>query len=115
MTAEVTPTRVVIHEAGQPKHWGDFGPVKKALRGSSIPALFQVVGGETPVWGFTSLTVKQAGIALIDPTKTAPENWMASCITTGHLVAALRVREEFQTSDHSEILRYGRGEVRKRN
>ena len=86
-----------------------FGPVKDALWDDFVPALFQVVGGETPLWGFTSLTMKQAGIALIDPTKTAPENWMASCITTVHLVASLRVREEFQTANHLEILRYGRG------
>ena len=54
-------------------------------------------------------------MSLPDPTNTAPENWTASCVITGHLVGALRGREEFWTSDHAKILRGGRGEVQRRN
>ena len=52
---------------------------------------------------------------LLDPTKTAPENWKASCVITGHLVTALRGQEDFRTADHAAYLREGREEVRKRN
>ena len=55
----------------------------------------------------TRLPVNQAGLALPDPKQTAPENWTASCVITGHLVAALRVQVVFQTADHSACLRKG--------
>ena len=44
-------------------------------------------------------------MALPDPSQTAPENWMASYVITGHLVAALRAQVEFWTADHSAFLR----------
>ena len=58
--------------------------------------------------------MKQAGLALPNPTQTAPENWTASCVITGHLVAALRGQVEFLTADHSACLREGRTAVRRR-
>ena len=61
------------------------------------------------------MTVKPAGMALPEPTKTTPENWMASCIITGYLVAALRIQEEFRKTDHATYMREGREYVRKRN
>ena len=70
-----------------------FGPVEHALQEALIPALFKVLGEVTPWRGDTDLPVKQAGLALPDPTKTAPESWTASCVITGHLVAALRGQE----------------------
>ena len=57
---------------------------------------------------FTRLPVKQAGLALTDPTQTAPDNSTASCVITGHLVAALRGQVEFRTADHSACLWEGR-------
>ena len=66
-----------------------FGPAEQALRYAFILALFQVLGEGILERGFTCLPVKQAVLALHDPTKTAPENWMESCVITGHLVAAL--------------------------
>ena len=61
----------------------------------------------------TRLQAKQAGLALPDPTKTATENWTASCVITGHLVAELRGQEEFQMADHLACLQEGRMAVRK--
>ena len=58
--------------------------------------------------------MKQAGLALPDPLKTAPENWTASCVITGHLVAALRGHVIFRTADHSACLRGGRLAVQHR-
>ena len=56
--------------------------------------------------------MKQAGLAIPDLVKTAPENWTASCVITGHLVAALRGHVVFLTADHSACLRGGRLAVR---
>ena len=67
-----------------------FGPVEKALRESFVLALFEGMVEGTLDRAVTCLPVKQAGLDLPDPTMTAPENWMASCVITGHLVAALR-------------------------
>ena len=64
--------------------------------------------------GVTRLPFKQAVLALPDPSQTAPENWTASCVITGHLVAALRGQVDFQTADNSACLWEGRIEVRRR-
>ena len=53
-------------------------------------------------------------LSLPDPTKTASENWTASYVITGHLVAVLRGQVEFRTADHSACLREGRTAVRRR-
>ena len=91
-----------------------FGPVEKALRETFVPALFEGMGDSIPERGFTCLQVKQAGLDLPDPSETAPDYGTASCIITGHLVAALRGQVEFRTADHSACLREGRTEVRQR-
>ena len=77
-----------------------FGPAEKVLRETSMPDLIEGLVEGAPERGVTRLTVKQLGLALPDPTHTAPENWMVSCVITGHLVAALRGQVEFRTADH---------------
>ena len=59
-----------------------FGPVEQGMREDFIPALFQGLREGTPGRGVPCLPMKQAGLDLPDPTKTAPENWMASCVIT---------------------------------
>ena len=56
--------------------------------------------------------MKQTGLELLDPTKTAPKNLRVSCVITGHLVTALRGKEEFRMDDPSAYLQEGRAEVR---
>ena len=56
----------------------------------------------------------QYKLALPDPSHMASENWTASCVITGHLVAALRGQVEFRTADHLACLREGRTAVRRR-
>ena len=46
---------------------------------------------------------------------TAPENWTASCVITGHFVVALRGKVEFRTADHSACLQEIRMDVWKRS
>ena len=81
-----------------------FGPVEQALQKTFLLDLFQGLGEGKPGRGVTRLPVKQAGLALPDPTKTAPEDWKTSCVIIGHLVASLRVQEELWTVDHSSCL-----------
>ena len=54
-------------------------------------------------------------MALPDSTQTAPKNWQASCVITGHLVSALRGQVPFRTADHAACLRDGRAAVRRQN
>ena len=44
----------------------------------------------------------------------APENWTVSCVITGHLVSALRGKDDFWTADHSDCLQEGQAVVQKR-
>ena len=67
-----------------------FGLVEQALWDDFILAFFQGLGEVTPRRRVTCPPVKQVGLALPDMTMMDPENWTASCIITGHLVALLR-------------------------
>ena len=78
-------------------------------------ALFHGLGERTLGIGVTRIPVKQEGLALPDPTNTAPENWMASCVVTGHLVAVIRGQVEFWTTDHSACLQEVRTALWKRS
>ena len=77
-----------------------FGPVEEALWGIFVPALFRGLSEVLPERENTRLPVKQAGLALQDPVQTSPKNWTASCVITGHLVAALRGQVVSRTADH---------------
>ena len=92
-----------------------FGLVEQVMQETVIPALLQGLGEVTPGIGVTRLPVKEMVLALPDPTNTAPENWTASCVIRGHLVALLRFQEEFRTADHSACLQEERTSVRKQN
>ena len=78
-----------------------------------MPALFEGLGEGVPERGVTRLPLKQAGLALPDPSQTAPEIRTASCVITRHLVAALRGKAKFRTADHLACLREGRTAVRR--
>ena len=47
-----------------------FGPVEKVLRETFVPELFEGLGDGVPERGFTRLPVKQARLALPNPTQT---------------------------------------------
>ena len=93
---------------------GPFGPVEEALREIFVPVRYEGLGEGVPKREITRLPVKQVGLDLTDPIQTAPENWTAYCVITGHLVAALRGQVKFWTADHSACLQEGRIAVRKR-
>ena len=85
-----------------------------ALKETFVLALSEILREGVPERGVTRLPIKQARFALPDPSQKAPENWTASCVITGHLVAALRGQVEFRMVDHSSCLREGRTAVQKR-
>ena len=91
-----------------------FDPVEEAFWEIFVLALFRGLKEGFPARKNTRLTVKQAGLALPDPVQTAPENWTASYVITGHLVESLRGQVEFWTADHSACLWEGRLSVRQR-
>ena len=82
-------------------------PVEKALRKTFLTALFQGLGEGALGRGFIRLSVKQAVLAIPDPTKDDFENWTTSFVITGRLVAAPREQEEFRTAYHSACLQEG--------
>ena len=92
-----------------------FGPIEEDIAKAFLPALFEGVVDGAPERAITRLSVKQAGMALPYPTRTAPENWQASCVITGNLVSALRGQVPFRTADHTACLRYGRAAVRRQS
>ena len=51
-----------------------FRPVEKALKETFVPELFEGLQEEMPERGVTRLPVKQAGLALLGPSQTIPEN-----------------------------------------
>ena len=66
-----------------------FQPIEHALQDTCLPVLFKGDTDQIPRRSVTGLPDKQAGSALADPTHTVRANWAASCVITGHLVAAL--------------------------
>ena len=91
-----------------------FVPVETALKDTFVSALFEGLREGMTERGVTRLPVKQAGLALSNPTQTAPENWTAPYVVTGHLVGALMGQVGFRTEDHSACLQEGRIAVRQR-
>ena len=49
-----------------------FGPAEKALQETFVPDFFEGLDEGTPKRGVTRLLVKQAGLALPDPSQMAP-------------------------------------------
>ena len=78
------------------------------LRDAFISALFKGATSQIPGRAFTSLPVKQYGIAFCNPTQTVGANCMSFCVITGHIVAALHGTAEFRAGDHILLI----GEVR---
>ena len=89
-----------------------FGPVKEALQEVFFPALFQGLTKGLLTRANTRLPVKQARLAIPYPVQTDPENWTASFVITGHLVAALRGQAAFRTANHTACLQGGQRVVR---
>jgi hypothetical protein len=71
----------------------EFSGIESALCTQFLPALFGKESLTNSQQQLTCLPVKQAGIAIPDPTELAGGNYMAFTVACGHLVAALRGKE----------------------
>ena len=85
-----------------------FKAVEDELQYTFLPSLFQGATSQIPGSAITGLPIKQAVIALPNPTRTVGANWTASCMITGHLVAALRGTAEFRSDNHAFLMEEGR-------
>ena len=92
-----------------------FHPVEDDLRVTFLPDLFQEDTSQIPRSEITGMTVKQAGIDLHSPNQTVSTNWTASCVITGHFVAALGRTAEFRSRDNALLIRKGRKEIQQRH
>ena len=92
-----------------------FQPVEDALQAAFLLDLSKGATSQIPGRVVTCLPVNQAGIALPDPTQTVKDNWTASCVITGHLVAALRGTAEFWLGYHDLLIGEVRDEIRQRH
>ena len=98
-----------------PIHLGRVWTSGGCTPGLFLMDLFQGFMEGIPGQEITRLPAKQTGLALQDPTKTAPDNCTATCVITGNLVAELQNREEFKMVDNAVIFCKGQGEIRRRN
>ena len=85
-----------------------FQVVEDVIWDIFLPDRFQGDKSQIPGRAITGLTVKKAGIAVLNPTWTVGENWTASCVITGHLVAVLRGTAKFRSVDHALLMGEGR-------
>ena len=89
-----------------------FFLIEDYLHQSLLPDLLRGKKSKVPLWGVTYLPVNQAELAIPNPNMYALEKWVSSCVITGHLIAAIWVKKEFNTRYHTLILREGRGKTR---
>ena len=82
----------------------DLQVVADALRDIFLPVIFKGTTAQIPRRAITGLPVKQAGIALHNPTRTAGENCTAYYVIMGHLVVALHRTAEFRLVNHSLLM-----------
>ena len=88
-----------------------FQVVEDSLRDIFLSSLFQGATAQITGREITGLPFKWAGIALPNPTWTKGVNWTASCMITGHLVAALCRTADFRSGDHGVLMGERREEI----
>ena len=76
--------------------------------------LFRETKPKIPGRVVTGILVRQAGIDILEPSQTDITNCMASCVITGHLVAALRCSVEYRSGDNNLLMGEGRNEIFRR-
>ena len=95
-----------------------FGPIEEALANSFLPALFDepMFGEDDPRRALATLPVKQAGLAIPDPTTTATANYEASTCVCTHLIQALKPDNDvtFSSETHTSTRAAVIAELKKR-
>ena len=92
-----------------------FQAVENSLWDMFVPDLFQKATSQIHGRAITGLPVKQARIALSDPTRTAEANRTEYFVIKGHLVAALRRIDEFRSVYHALLMGERKDEIWQRH
>jgi hypothetical protein len=83
-----------------------FAAVEKIILAEFVPVLFDDMIQECDKHRtLTGLPVKNAGLALPNPTTSAEGNHETSTLVCSHLLAAFRDIKEFQSEEHESICR----------
>ena len=85
------------------------------LQYTFLPALFKGATSQIPDRAITGMPFKQTGIDLPNHTQTTGANWTASCVITGHLIAAPRGTAEFRPGYNALLIGEGREEIQRRH
>jgi hypothetical protein len=93
----------------------EFIDVQKALQEDFIPALFGNPQVDDIPGQLACLPIKKAGLAIPDPTVTAVASHTASEVICGHIIAAIRGKAKFRSTDHSSTMSAGKAAYRARN
>jgi hypothetical protein len=92
-----------------------FEDLSKTIFNTFLPALFDDdIEEEDPRHKLAALPVKQAGLALADPARTASSNFTASSLVVSHLLAALKGTVTFSSDDHTRVGKEVKLEIRER-
>jgi hypothetical protein len=95
-----------------------FEELKAAIDDQFLPALFdEPLDPDDPTdprLDLSRLPVKQAGLAIADPTASADENYLSSTVLCSHIRAALLGDKEFSSADHASAIKAARREMRER-
>ena len=81
------------------------------MRDTLLLNIFQGAMAHIPGREINGLTVKQDGIALPNPTRTAGEKWTAYCVSTGHLVTEICGTATFRSAKRALLLGEGKEEI----
>ena len=102
--AEVPPTGVGLFAA---RHLGTRGGLSACGEGTREDLLAAFFFGAVEHMNnrkILGLLVKQAGLAIQDPTLMVQKNWTVLCVVTVHLIAALCGHVDFYSRDHTQLL-----------
>ena len=88
-----------------------FALLEKEIADTFLPTLFNQT---PPPREITSLPVKHAGIAVMNPEKTSPNNYQASTSATAEIVSGLRQTRPFLLQDHKNTVNAAREAYKER-
>jgi hypothetical protein len=82
----------------------EFSGIEYELQTKFLPALFGKESLTDSHRQLTCLPIQKAGIAIVNPTESAGGNYTASMVACGHLISALRGKEDFQSVTHQSTM-----------
>jgi hypothetical protein len=90
----------------------EFVVVESSLKDNFLPALLGLNKVEQPLRDLLAFPVKDAGLALPNPTSSTRGNFTASTIVCGNLVVLLKERAMFNGAEHTSVIKEGHSAIR---